>query len=122
MSTGQRAVLDIMGVNAVCTVWPNEGRSGYGQVSFGIPYTIEAEFKSSNGTTRNASGTEIVFSSSFFTEENGVTTLIRDGDRILNGDNTATLDPIAAGAYEVLSVDKFSPVLEGDLNDLAVRA
>lgn len=122
MTIAQRTILNLMGKdNSVTTIWPVNSRDEWGKYSYGPPYLVYCEMKSTKGITRNSNGEERLFKQEFFTELDDSTSSIKEGDRIKKGDNTLSLDPLSIGADDVLSITSSTGVLPSDKLDLVVR-
>lgn len=121
MSIAQKIVLNQLGDKAIVTVWEPLGKDRYGKITYSAPFIIKAECKVKNGITRGASGQEISYSLSFYTEKDSATERLKKECRIVQGDKSSILDPIQAGSFSVLTVEEMTPILPYEQSDIVVR-
>ena len=109
--------MDFLGADFMtetCTYWLKIGHDDWsGVTTYANPVTARCWYKRDNKMVRNAMGAEVVSAGTFFSDElSGVGT----GDYIMSGTST-DIDPISAGAFEVISVGQIpgSPLGSTDL-------
>lgn len=103
---------------ATATIWPFISRTdwGGGGQTFGPPEPIACSYSVKAERRTDARGVEFVTRQLIYTERDG----IKQGDRILIGDHTGVLDPIAAGALEVRAVERQHDVFDNLADDFEV--
>lgn len=102
---------------ATATRWPLLARDGWrGRESFGAPVSFLCDYKAEERSVRDAKGAEKVSRLALYTERSD----IQPGDRVLIGASTEA-DPTAAGAVEVLSVERFADTFDRLADDYVVR-
>lgn len=102
---------------ATATHWPVTGRSDWsGGTSFGAPAQILCDPKTAQSSQR-IGDRERVATVTLWTERAD----IKIGDRILIG-ASAAVDPVAAGAVEVIAVTEYPDTLGGGLPDYQIEA
>lgn len=102
---------------ATATLWPWLDRGDWtGVESFGPPELIACSYSVKAERRTDGRGVEFVTRQLIYTERDG----IKQGDRILIGDHTGVLDPIAAGALEVRAVERQHDVFDNLADDFEV--
>lgn len=99
---------------ATATIWPWLGRNDRtGVESFGPPGTFACGYSAKAERRTDARGVEFVTRQLIYTERADV----KQKDRVLIGDHTGVVDPIAAGALEVRAVERQQDVFDGLADD-----
>jgi len=102
---------------ATATLWPWLGRDDWtGRETFGPPETIACDYAAKAERRTDARGVEFVTRLQIFTERSG----IKEQDRILIGNHLDQVDPLSAGAHEVLAVNISADVLDRLADDVEV--
>lgn len=101
---------------APATLWPLLALDGWsGAPQFGAPVAFLCDYKAEARTMRDARGREFNVSQTLYTERSD----IKQGDRVMLG-TSASVDPIAAGASEVLHVARYGDTFDRVADDLEV--
>ena len=101
---------------ATATVWPLTGRDGRsGAATFGAPAPVSCDYSTKQRRARTSQGREFEVAMTLYTERDD----IKPGDRVLLGASVAT-DPIAAGAREVMAVERSADTFERQADDFEV--
>jgi hypothetical protein len=101
---------------APATLWPLASADGWsGGQQYGGPVAFLCDYASKSITRRDARGREIAVSLVLYTERAD----IKQGDRVLIGASTS-VDPVAAGAREVLDVARNGDTLDRATDDYEV--
>ena len=102
--------------SATATVWPLLTQPDWkGPPTFGAPVTFDCDYKAEAKTMTDSRGREFTTRQIIYTER----ATINAGDRVLIGASTTT-DPVAAGAWEVRSVQRFSDTFDRQADDYVV--
>lgn len=86
----------------IATVWPNNGKDEYQQITYGTPFTIPCSFREGGKLTRDDMGDQFVPMSTFRAFVSPV--LPKKGDIIALGDLTANATP--SGLKEAQTIRK----------------
>lgn len=98
------------------THWALLTRSDWGGVqAFGAPSAFDCDYKAESVRMTNDRGVEFLSRIQLYTEKSDV----KQGDRVMLGTVT-TVDPIAAGAIEVMKVGRYADTFEGLRDDYEV--
>lgn len=101
---------------AVATLWPLLGRDDWtGAVTYGAPRAVECDYSAKAERRTDALGVEFTTRQIIYTERAD----IKRGDRIVIG-TSASLDPVAAGAAEVRSVQRYADTFDRLADDFEV--
>ncbi len=96
------------------TIWPAATENRYGDVSYGVPYTLQGDWGVGGDTLTNDDGEEFVAKSVYYIElSDGNSLLPNRGDFILRGDNTGETDPHEAGAEQIQMVKGWNMTMFG---------
>ena len=102
---------------STATLWPLLGKSDWGgKEAFGPPITFACDYSAKAERRTDARGVEFVTRQLLYTERAG----IKQGDRVMIGDHSAQLDPLAAGALEVRAVQRYADTFDGVADDWEV--
>lgn len=103
---------------ADATHWPLASRDGWsGAAVFGAPVAFKCSYGAAKRTRSSSRGAEHVGTLALFTERS----TIKRGDRVALGRSTA-IDPVAAGALEVLDVVRYEDTFDRKADDFEVLA
>jgi hypothetical protein len=98
------------------THWAVSGRDDWtGVVTYAAPVTFDCDYKATAERRVDASGAEFITSQVIFTERDSIS----PGDMVLIGESTE-VDPLAAGAQRVRTVDRYSDTFEQSADDYEV--
>ena len=101
---------------STATHWPSMGRDDWtGTLRFGAPVSFACDYSAKAERMTDQKGVEFVSRQIIYTER----ATINRGDFVMIGASTAA-DPIAAGAFEVRSVTRFSDTFEKLADDYMV--
>lgn len=101
---------------AVATLWPLLGRDDWtGAVTYGAPQTVACDYSAKAERRTDALGVEFTTRQIIYTERAD----IKRGDRIVIG-TSVSLDPVAAGAAEVRSVQRYADTFDRLADDYEV--
>lgn len=101
---------------AVATLWPLLGRDDWnGSVTYGAPQAVACDYSAKAERRTDALGVEFTTRQIIYTERAD----IKRGDRIVIG-TSASLDPVAAGAAEVRSVQRYADTFDRLADDFEV--
>lgn len=102
---------------ATATLWPWLDREDWGGAqTFGPPVTFACSYSAKAERRTDDRGVEFVTRQIIYTERAD----IKQQDRILIGDHTDKIDPLAAGALEVRAVERQHDVFDGLADDFEV--
>lgn len=101
---------------AVATLWPLLGRDDWtGAVTYGAPQVVACDYSAKAERRTDALGVEFTTRQIIYTERAD----IKRGDRIVIG-TSVSLDPVAAGAAEVRSVQRYADTFDRLADDYEV--
>lgn len=100
---------------AKATVWRRSGEDEYGDAAFGPPEVIMCDYGSTATARLGDIGVELNIKNTFWSEYSEA----KKGDYILIGES-AEVDPIAAGADEVMQVIRYADTFERIADDYAI--
>lgn len=101
---------------ATATLWALQSRAEWsGALVFAAPVAIQCDYKAEAKTRTDSRGREYTSRLSIYTERAD----IKQGDYILIGSSTA-VDPVAAGADEVMDVARFGDTFDRKADDYLV--
>lgn len=104
---------------AQATLWPWLGRDDWSGVeSFGPPVVIACDYSAKAERRTDGRGVEFVSRQLIYTERAD----IKQQDRILIGDHSGQVDPIAAGALEVRAVQRYGDTFDRLADDWEISA
>lgn len=96
------------------TVWPAASHDEYGQPTYGTPYTLTGSWSIGGETEVDDNGEEFVANSKYYLEiAEDSANLPKRGGYIMKGDQTATANPITAGAEKIKKVNGFDMTMFG---------
>lgn len=102
--------------SAKATLWPWLGRDDWtGVETFGPPEIFACDYSSESKRMTDAKGVEFTTRQIIYTERADV----KQGDRVLIG-MVATVDPIAAGAFEVRAVTRDADTFNRTADDFTI--
>jgi hypothetical protein len=101
---------------ATATLWVLLGRDDWtGAVTYGAPQEVPCDYSAKAERRTDAKGVEFTTRQIIYTERAD----IKRGDRIVIGTSTS-LDPVAAGAAEVRSVQRYADTFDRLADDFEV--
>jgi hypothetical protein len=101
---------------ATATLWVLLGRDDWtGAVTYGPPQAVPCDYSATAERRTDALGVEFTTRQIIYTERSD----IKRGDRIVIG-TSASLDPVAAGAAEVRSVQRYADTFDRLADDYEV--
>ncbi|WP_145055537.1 hypothetical protein [Mixta calida] len=100
---------------AKATIWRRSGEDEYGDASFAPPEVIMCDYGSTATARLGDIGVELNIKNTHWTEYAEA----KKGDYILIGES-AEVDPIAAGADEVMQVIRYADTFERIADDYAI--
>ncbi|MCH9329826.1 hypothetical protein MMP96_09860 [Enterobacter hormaechei] len=100
---------------AKATIWRRSGEDEYGDASFAPPEVIMCDYGSTATARLGDIGVELNIKNTFWSEYSEA----KKGDYILIGES-AEVDPIAAGADEVMQVIRYADTFERVADDYAI--
>ena len=100
---------------ARATIWRRSGEDEYGDAAFGLPEVIMCDYGSTATARLGDIGVEMNIKNTHWTEYAEA----KKGDFILIGES-AEVDPIAAGADEVMQVIRYADTFERIADDWAI--
>lgn len=100
---------------AKATFWRQTGKDKWGKPAFDAPVIIMCDYGGDMNAVRKEVGQEIVFKNTVWTEFSEA----KKGDYVLIGESSE-LDPIAAGADEVVHVIRWADTFERIADDYAI--
>lgn len=101
---------------APATLWPLLALDGWsGGPQFGAPVAFQCDYKAEARTVKDGRGREFTVRQTLYTERAD----IKQGDRVLIG-TSASVDPIAVGAVEVLHVGRYGDTFDRTADDFEV--
>lgn len=101
---------------ATATLWPLLGRDDWtGAVTYGAPQAVACDYSAKAERRTDALGVEFTTRQIIYTERAD----IKRGDRIVIG-TSASFDPVAAGAAEVRSVQRYADTFDRLVDDYEV--
>ena len=102
---------------SVATYWPFMGRDDWtGAITYGSPSLITCDYKAESIRATDQRGVEFITSQILYTEFGGA----KYGDRVLIGDHTGVVDPVAAGALEIRSVTRYADTFDQVSDDYKI--
>lgn len=94
---------------STATWWPYLGMDDWtGVATYGSPVLISCDYKADSVRATDQRGVEFITSQILYTEFAGA----KYGDRLLIGDHTSILDPVAYGALEIKSVTRYADTFD----------